>query len=160
MAINFDGLPKEKPEGMGTSSVPEPGFHKVKITKAEVTKSKAGNKYIKMFLKTEEGPMVFDNIFDSDAPALQYKLARLITACKLPLTGELTLEDLAKVLVNRDIVADIKIVENTWNGETKPKAEVDLFSNDIFYPADEYSKLVDITDISGENTGTTEPTEY
>lgn len=159
MAINFDGLPTKKPEGMG-GGVPKPGFHKVKVTKQEMVVSKAGNKYLKLYLKTEEGPMVFDNIFDSSAPALQYKLARLVTACKLPLTGELTLEDLGKVLMNREFVADIKIVENTWDGKTEPKAEVDLFTNDIFYPLEDYPSLVNLNDIPSEQVTSDEPTEY
>ena len=157
MAIHFDALPKEKPEDMG-GGLPREGFHKVKITKAETTISKAVNKYLKLFLKTADGPVVFDNIFDSDAPALQYKLGRLVIACKLPLTGELSLEDLSKVLMNKELVADIKHIENEYQGKVTTKAEVDIFSNDIFYPIEDYASLVADTVPTEELPN--EPIEY
>lgn len=141
MGIKFDNLPQNKPEEMQAGNLPSEGFHKVTIKKAEVKTSKAGNEYINLQLKTEEGPMVFDVIMDSDKPALQYKLGRLIRACKFPLQGELTLEDLAGLLEGKQIVADIHHIEDTYNNETKTKAEVDIFKNDIFYTIEEFAGL-------------------
>ena len=140
--INFDNIPKDKPAGY---SLPEEGFHKATIAKAEIKISNNGNKYIQTQLKTDDGAIVFDNILDSDAPALQWKIGRLVTACKLPLVGELSLEDLAKVILNKRIVIDVKHVENEWQGKVTTKAEVDIFSNDIFYPIEEYDALVGTT---------------
>lgn len=137
--INFDSIPKEKPAGF---KVPEPGFHKVTIAKVTEEVSKAGNDYLQLQLKTEDGAIVFDNIVDSTAPALQWKLGRLVTACKLPLSGELTLSDLGKVILNKEIVADIKVIEDDYKKDGSMKAEVDIFTNDIFYPIEEYADLV------------------
>lgn len=139
MAINFDGLPKEKPAGF---KVPEPGFHKVTIAKVEEKVSKSGNDYLQLQLKLDDGSVVFDNIMDSTAPALQWKLGRLVSACKLPLSGELTLTDLGKVILNKEIVADIKVIEDDYKGDGSMKAEVDIFTNDIFYPIEDYQDLV------------------
>ena len=82
MGINFDALPKEKPEGF---ALPEEGFHKATIVKTTVKTSANGNDYLEVQLKLDGGSTVFDRIMESDAPALQYKIARFITACKLPL---------------------------------------------------------------------------
>lgn len=141
MAINFDALPKDKPEGMGFP-LPEAGFHKAEIVKTQIKTSSAGNEYLELQLKLDKGGMVFDRIMDSDKPALQYKIARFITACKLPLVGELTLEDLGKVVNNKRLVVDIELKENEYQGKTTTKAEVALFANDIYYPIEQYSSLV------------------
>jgi len=139
MSINFDALPKERPEGF---ALPSAGFHKATITKPTVKTSSAGNEYLEIQLKLESGGIVFDRIMNSDKPALQYKIARLITACKLPLTGELTLADLGKVIENKQIVVDVEHKDSEYNGKTITRAEVALFANDIYYPIEQYASLV------------------
>lgn len=139
MSINFDKLPTEKPEGF---ALPPEGFTKVTITKPVIKTSKAGNKYLDIQLKTPTGQIIWDKIMDSDTPALQYKLARFITACKLPLVGEITLEDLGRVVNGKEVVADIVHKENTWKDKTTTKAEVEIFANDVYYPIEDYATLV------------------
>lgn len=141
MAINFDALPKDKPEGLGFA-IPAEGFHLCTITKPTIKVSGAGNEYLEILLKTADGKSFFDRIMTSDAPALQYKLSRFITACKLPLVGEITFKDLGKVVEGKQIVADVKHVENEWKDKVTTKAEVDIFSNDIFYAPEEYNSLM------------------
>lgn len=140
MAINFDALPKEKPAG--DFPVPEEGFHKATVTKPAVKVSGAGNEYLEIQLKLARGGIVRDRIMVSDKPVLQYKISRFVQACKLPLTGELTLKDLGKVTEGKELVVDLVVKENTWKGVTKMQAEVEIFKNDIYYPIEEYASLV------------------
>lgn len=152
MSINFDRLPKEKPEGMGEFTLPAEGFHKATIHKTEMKVSKAGNDYLSLQLKLSNGSIIFDIIMDSDKPALMYKLSRLIQACHLPLTGELTLEDLGKVILNKEIVVDVVHNESEYNGKTTTRAEVEMFANDIYYPIEEYSTLIGEADSDEQPT--------
>ena len=155
--INFDNIPKEKPAGF---SLPTPGFHKATIVKETLKTSNNGNQYLELQLKLDSGSMVFDKIMDSDAPALQWKLGRLVMACKLPLAGELTLSDLGKVIHNKRLVIDVKHTENEWNGKTTTKAEVEIFANDIFYPIEEYEMLVGDAAATGEEVPPPTDTVY
>lgn len=142
MAIHMDQLPKDKPEGMGGNfPVPESGLHGAVIQETEMKVSTAGNEYIKVTLKLDMGALMWDNVMESDKPALQYKLGRLISACKLPLVGELTLTDLARVIKGKRIGVDVKVTEDTYKGVTKPKAEVDIFAGDIFYTPEELDTM-------------------
>lgn len=137
--INFDALPKEKPEGF---DLPPEGFHKATVTKPVVKTSAAGNDYLEIQLKLATGGIVWDRIILSDAPALQYKIARYVKACKLPLTGEISLADLGRVTENKEIVVNLKHETKEWNGKETTRAEVDIFSNDIYYMPEEYASLV------------------
>lgn len=142
MTINFDALPKERPEGSGAFDIPPEGYQLVTISRPTIKTSAAGNEYLEVLLKTAEGGSFFDRIMSSDAPAIQYKLARFIAACKLPLVGEITFKDLAKVVDGKQIVVDVKHVEKEWKGKTTTQAEADIFTNDIYYTPEEYSTLV------------------
>jgi hypothetical protein len=139
MAINFDKLPTERPESIG---LPEPGFHKATISKATATVSKSGNEYLAVQLKLDTGQMVFDNVMNLDSPIHQYKLSRFVQACGMPLAGELTFTDLGKLALNKEVVVDIKITTDTYNGKERDKAEVNMFDNDIYYPISAYASLV------------------
>ena len=140
--INFDNLPKEKPEGTGDFPLPRIGFHLATITKAEYKVSENNNEMYALTLKLDEGGLVWDNVMLIDKPTPQYKLARLIQACKLPLVGNIDKKDLVKMLPNKRIVVDITTEENTWRGVTKEKPKVEAFKNDIFYPPEEAAALV------------------
>ena len=153
MAITFDALPKEKPEGF--SLVPE-GFQVLTITKPLVKTSKAGNEYLEIQLRHDSGAILFDRIMLSDAPSIQYKLSRFVTACKLPLVGEITFQDLSKVVEGKQIVADVQHKENEYNDKVTTQAEVDIFSNDIYYPVEDYATLVPgAAPVSNDTTPTT-----
>jgi len=143
MAIHLDNIPKDKPADMNGFPLPAPGFHIGTIVKATMKPSKTpgAEDYIAIEIKLADGSIVYDNIYNTEKAAVQYKLGRLITACKLPLVGSIEMPDLARVIVNKQIVADICVKPNTYNGVTKDKAEVDMFSNMIFYPVEMYSEL-------------------
>ena len=140
MTINFDALPKERPENEYPLA-PE-GFHKATINKTTVKTSAKGNDYLEVQLKLDSGETVFDIIMNSDKPALQYKIARFITACKIPLVGELSLADLGRVVLNKQVVVDIEHKTSTYQGKERTRAEVAMFKNDIYYQPEEYSALI------------------
>lgn len=144
MAINFDKIPTDKPTGF---ELPAEGYHKATITKAEITTSAKGNEYMQVTLKLDSGQLVWDNIMDTNAPAIQYKLGRFIQACGIPLVGELSFQDLASLVVDKEVVVDIKVkmdeyTDKQGNKVEKEKAEVDMFENDIYYPISAYASLV------------------
>lgn len=159
MTINFDALPKDRPEGTGFK-LPDEGFHKATITKPVVKTSAAGNDYLELQLKLATGGIVFDRIMNSDKPALQYKIARFITACKLPLVGELTLADLGKVVENKEIVVDVEHRESEYKGKVTTRAEVALFKNDIYYPIEQYASLIGGAEPQPDVETTTTPGTY
>lgn len=137
MAINFSALPTDNPY-----SAPEPGFYKGKIVKTEMKQPKDVSK--KQYLAVtydltdkngKSAGKLFDNIFDSDTPALQYKLGRLALACKLPMTGVLELKDLGKIIVNKEVVLELE-------HDKEGRAQVALFKNEVFYPIEKFAELV------------------
>ena len=113
MAINFDALPKDKPNG--NSTVTE-GRHLAQVFKAEMTTSKEGNKYLRVTFKTKDGGFVNENYFDSDKPFLQYKLGRLLKATKVVLEGTGTLEDIAKVIRDKKVTIDVVVNDRGYGG--------------------------------------------
>ena len=132
MAINFDALPKEKPANTGGFELPEPGIHKAVIESTAVKPGNAGP-YLEVVLKLEQGSKVWDRIIPSDKPAMQYKLSRFLRACRIPLTGEMELADLGRVVTGKTVYVDIKHQENTYQGNTTMRAEVEIFKGDVYY---------------------------
>jgi hypothetical protein len=133
MAINFDRLPQERPEGGGNYPLLEPGIHEVTIEEASMKTAASGSQYLEIVLKLKKGGKVWDKIMDSDKPALQYKLSRFLRACRIPPVGEMELPDLATLVKGRTFFTDIINKENTWNGKTTTRPEVDLFTGGVFY---------------------------
>lgn len=155
MAINFDALPQAKPENLGGFELPDEGIHAAVIESASIKISTAQNKYIEVVFKLQSGSKVWDKIMESEKPALQYKLGRFLRACRIPLTGAMELEDLAKVIVGKTVHVDICHKPNTYNGETKIRAEVELFKGDIYYlPEDIDPTSAPSTPQSSETSGT------
>lgn len=104
MALNFDTIPTDKPSNIKPI---EPGKYLAKITKAEMRVGKtSGNEYLSVSFKLEKGGFANDNYFDSDAPFNQYKIGRLLKACGVTLEGEFTLNDIRKVVVNKEVIID------------------------------------------------------
>ena len=59
--------------------------------------------------KIDGGGFVNENYFDSDKPFLQYKLGRLLKACKITLNGQGTLKDVAKVINGKKVIIDVSV---------------------------------------------------
>lgn len=105
--INFDSLPKDKPNN---NSI-EPGRYTATVFKCEMRESKTtpGTKYLNVSFKCGNHGFVNENYFDSDKAFLQYKLGRLLKACKVTLAGEGKLEDVAKVIKGKEVVVDVVV---------------------------------------------------
>lgn len=136
MAINFDSLPKENPFGL-----PAPGLYLAKIVEAEMrTPKTVGNpdylnlKYELYDKDANKVGTLYDIISESDKSVVQYKVSRFVRACGIPLSGSWELKDLAKIVLNRTIAVD---VAHDKKSET-PRAQVDLFSHEAYYTADEF----------------------
>lgn len=104
MPINFDTLPKDKPTG---NNVVE-GKTKATIFKTEMLTSKdTTNKYLRVTFKTIDGAFVSENYFESDKSFPQYKISRLLIATNIKLEGTGTLEDIAKLIKNKEVIIDV-----------------------------------------------------
>lgn len=151
MAINFDALPKEKPANTGGFELPAPGLHKCTIDSTSVKPGSNGN-YLEVVLKLESGAKIWDRIVPSDKPAVQYKIGRFLRACRIPLIGEMELTDLGTVIVGKTFYVDIMHKPNVYNGVETTRAEVDIFTGDIYYLPE------DINSDSAPQTETPAPT--
>lgn len=104
--LNFDALPKDKP----ASNTVAPGRYDAVVFKTEMMKSKTTDtEYLNVSFKIDGGGFVNENYFDSDKPFLQYKLGRLLKACKVTLQGEGTLNDVAKVIKGKKVTIDVEL---------------------------------------------------
>lgn len=122
MALNFDNIPTEKP----SNNTPiADGRYLAKITKAEIKVGKeSGNQYLNVSFKIKDGGFVNDNYFDSDKPFNNYKIGRLLKACGVALEGDFTLNDIRKVIVNKEVLIDATsndrgygVIDYTGNNE-------------------------------------------
>ena len=73
------------------------------------TSKDSNNEYLNVSFKIDNGGFVNENYFDSDKPFLQYKLGRLLNACKVTLSGEGTLRDVAKVIKDKVVIIDVAV---------------------------------------------------
>lgn len=143
MAINFDALPNNNPMGQ---TIPE-GTYYATIDKAEMRApkddpSKPDYLNLQYSIKGADGKSygkLFDIISESDHDIVRYKLQRFITALQLPITGTFQLKDLTKIIVNKQLIVDIK-VDPGKNGYAD-KSVVDVFKNEIYYPLSEASAI-------------------
>lgn len=139
MAIHFDNLPGEKP-----ISLPDPGMYYATIEKAEMKTPKDTSKpdYLNMqySLKTPEGKSagkIFDILSESDHEIVRYKLGRFLTALDLDFSGTtFELKDLVKVVPQKQMLVDVTIKNDEQYGD---KAEVDVFTGQVYYPLSEAS---------------------
>lgn len=140
MAINFNSLPTEKP-AMGT--IIAKGNYKVKIVKAEMKQPKDETKpeYLNLELDvtdiisgTSMGK-IWAILTESEAALPRYQLARFIKALNLPITGNFELKDLTKMVVNKELRADI-CPEEKKDGSAPQRSIIDV-SADIFYPLED-----------------------
>ena len=136
MALNYNALPKDKPAGNGFAVVPD-GKYIATIKTAVMKKSTTSdNEYleIQMNCVSEDGTCtttVFDKLFDSDKPLLQYKMGQFLRGIKVNLQGDFTLADLSKVIVGKRLIVVIKTEENAGYS---PRNAVNVFDDEIYLP--------------------------
>jgi hypothetical protein len=147
--LNFDSLPKDRPAGAGFPLLPN-GYSTFKIISAEVKKSTgektAGKDYLELVLqctdiKTGISGRIWDTFYDSDKSLTKYKLRQLLIAVNCILKGDFTFKDLTKILINKEGIAAVKINENPGY---KPKNEINVFDDEIYYPMSDLGKFKDI----------------
>ena len=134
--INFNELPNSKPTGF----LLEKGRYKARVVNAEMKQGKDPAKppYLNLqYALTQDGQSkgnFYDIITepgDTDIP--RYKLKRFIEAFKLPITGTFTLQDLCKMVPNKECYLDITVDE-----KSEPhRNQIDVFTGEIYYSVDE-----------------------
>ena len=140
MAINFDKLPQDNP-----FALPTPGVYRAKIVEADMkspkndpTKPDYLNIKYTLFDRTNKNcGSIYDILSESDSSVVQYKIARFVRACGIPLTGAMELRDLAKLVKNKEIALDVTIDKKS----DTPRAQVDLFSREGYYLASEFEEI-------------------
>ena len=125
--VNFDALPKDKPNQNNVTD----GRYKARVFKTEMRTGKDSNaEYLNVSFKIDNGGFVNENYFDSDKSFLQYKLGRLLKACKVTLSGEGTLKDVAKVIKDKEVIIDVAVNDRGY-GALDYSGD-----NDGIYPVD------------------------
>lgn len=136
--INFDALPTSNEFKV------EADVYMAHIEKAEMRTPKTAGKpdYLNLQYRLtrhngKKAGVMFDAQYESDKSLIQYKLARFLKACKIPLQGQMELKDLATLVVNKDIVVDTSI-DDSGN---QPKLQVDLFGREAYYPVEQFDEI-------------------
>jgi len=106
MAIQFDKLPKEKPNQNATIN---PGRYLVKISKAEMVERKEANSYLRVTFVTKNKETFTENFFDDPKPFILYKISRLLLATEIVLEGEGSLKDIGKLIVGKKVIVDVVV---------------------------------------------------
>lgn len=137
--INFDSLPQSNP-----FTIPD-DIYIARITEAIMKKPKDAAKPPYLNLKYElfdangkKAGTLYDIMAESDSSVVQYKIGRFIRACGIPLTGSMELSDIAKIVMNKEIVVDIKTTSK--KGED-PRTQVDLFGREAYYMRSEFDEM-------------------
>lgn len=130
MAINFDELPKTNESAF---TVLENGTYRCKIKEAKIPN---GKDYLQVIFAVTgnngQSTTIFDNFVDSDKPLPRFKLAQLIRALKIPLTGSFELKDLPKIIIGKELIAAVKQEQNEGYSA---RNVINAFDDEIFYPA-------------------------
>jgi len=131
--MNFDNLADKK--GSADLSNFENGQYHVKIEAADM-KPKAGKPdymNVRFGIISDNGARigsVFDIIAESDHALPQYKARKFIEACQLDLHGEFSLKDLAKLVVNKEMLVYLKVQTDEYGS----RIVVDVAPDDIYLP--------------------------
>jgi hypothetical protein len=146
MAINFNSLPSDRPNATAA-----PGQYYATIEKAEMkTPTTPGKKdYLNLTLNLTDkdgksAGKIFDILSESDADIIRYKIQRFITALEIPINGAFELKDLVKIVPNKKLIVDITVDDpkkKDPNSPYSPKAVVDVFSGQIYYPIAEAAAI-------------------
>ena len=141
MAINFNALPKERPDNL-----PATGTYIATIISAEMKQPQdtTKNPYLNLCLslKDKDGKdcgRIYDILSESDKELVQYKLSRFIIALGLEKLGSFELVDLIKVIKNKQLIVDVK-QEEAKNG-FPAKSVVNLFDGSVYYPISAASEI-------------------
>ena len=140
--INFDSLPTT------SEYTVEADVYLAHIEKAEMRTPKPdanGNRkpdYLNLQYRLtrhngKKAGVMFDGQYESDKQLIQYKLARFLKACKIPLQGQMELKDIATLVLNKDIVVDAVVDESG----SRPKLQVDLFGREAYYPVEQFDEI-------------------
>lgn len=143
--INFNSLPTDKP-----NNLPETGTYYATIDSAEMKQGKDPTKppylNIGLALRDKQGKAcgkIFDIIAESDKELIQYKIARFLIALDLAKLGTFELQDLVKIVKNKQLIVDVK-QEEPKDGYPA-KAAVDVFSGSIYYPLSDAATIFGTT---------------
>lgn len=142
MAIQFDSLPTTN------SFKPEADVYLAHIEEAVMRKPKPSSdgtqkpEYLNLKYRItrhngKSAGVMYDSQYDSDKQLVKYKLARFLQACGIPLVGAMELADIAKLVLNKDIVVDTVVDESG----TQPRLNVDLFGREAYYPKDQFDEI-------------------
>lgn len=136
MAISFNTLPSEKP-----NKLPDIGPYIVTIIKAEMKPPADPQKplYLNMQFALTTGAGVgagnmYDMLSESEHEIVRYKLQRFITALNIPIMDTFELKDLCKIIVGKQLIADVTHEKKKEDSPYPPKAIVDVFTGEIYYP--------------------------
>lgn len=137
--MNFDTLPKDKPNQNTVAD----GRYRAKVFKTEMRVGKESNaEYLNVSFKLNDGGFVNENYFDSDKPFLQYKLGRLLSACKVTLSGEGTLRDVAKVIKDKEVIIDVAVNDRGYGALDYSGNNDGIYSVDeILSPAEDVTAV-------------------
>ncbi len=106
MSIQFDKLPKEKPNQNATIN---PGRYIAKITKTEMVDREGASSYLRVTFTTKDKETFSENFFEDNKPFLLYKISRLLLATEVVLEGEGSLRDIGKLVVNKKVIVDVAV---------------------------------------------------
>lgn len=145
--INFNALPQNKP-----NMLPEPGRYIAKIQKPEMRSSKDDptkpqHLNMQLLLSNPDGTgagSMFDMLTESDNEIPRYKLQRFITALEIPIVDYFELKDIAKIIDGKQFIVDITHDKKGVAQGYAPKAVVDLFTGEAYYPMSMASELFDM----------------
>lgn len=145
--INFDTLPTTSEYNV------EADVYLAHIEKAEMRKPKDPQKpeYLNLQYRLtrhngKKAGVMFDGQYESDKQLIQYKLARFVKACGIPLKGQMELKDLATLVLNKDIVVDA-VVDESGN---QPRLQVDLFGREAYYPKEQFDEIWNLAHPEGD----------
>lgn len=156
--INFDKLPQENP-----NQLPETGLYKAHIALAEMKQGKDASKpkylnlkYALTNAKGESKGIMYDIMAESESSVVQYKMARFLKACGIPLVGSMELSDIGKLVVNKNIVVDLK---QSPDDRGDMRIQVDPFTHEAYYPIGEFDEIYNIINKMKDDAGTVAPAD-
>lgn len=140
MGLNFDNLPTEYTGGSKFEPA-APGFYRATIEDAKIDTGSNG-KYmiVVLVLDSPNKNKIWDrHFYNSEKDFPLYKLRRFLEATGLNLSGHIVeMEDVVKLLKDKQLVVDVKIEEDNKGRDTNV---VEPFENKIYYPITEWAAL-------------------
>lgn len=137
--INFQSLPSKSP-----NALPKPGIYACTIKAAAMMRPE--NPYLQLTLVIDKGDgkaiaTIKDRFFYPTNERAEFKLGQFIRALALPVGEQFTLDDLAKIVISKRMLADIWI-EKSKNPDYADQAGVNPFADNIYYPIGRAAELL------------------